>query len=49
MFKPPSYWPTHRRLFRGKGSRSVTATMIVLILSVAAAVLLVSFLRHPAV
>lgn len=49
MFKPPSHWPTHRRLFRGKGSRSVITTWIVVLLSVAAAVLLASVLRHPAV
>lgn len=48
MFKRPSYWPAHRRLFRGKGSRSMSATLLVLVLSIAAAVLLVSVLRHPA-
>lgn len=48
MFKRPSYWPARRRLFRDKGSRSMTATLLVLILSVAAAALLASVLRHPA-
>ena len=49
MFKRPSYWPARRRLFRGKPSRSMTATMVVLVLSIAAAALLVSVLRHPAI
>lgn len=47
MFKRSSYWPANRRLFRGKGSRSVAATLLVLVLSVAAAALLVSVLRQP--
>ena len=49
MLKRPSYWPAHRRLFRDRGSRSVITTWIVWILSIAAAVLLASYLRHPAV
>lgn len=48
MFKPHSYSPAHRRLFRDKAARSVITTWIVLALSVAAAVLLASYLRHPA-
>jgi hypothetical protein len=49
MRKRPSYWPTERSLFRDKGKRSVAATWIVWILSIAAAVLVASYLRHPAV
>ncbi len=48
MFNRPSHWPANLRLFRDKGSRSVIATWIVLLLSVAAAALLASVLRHPA-
>lgn len=48
MFKPSSHWPARRRLFRDKASRSVITTWIVLALSIAAAVLLISYLRHPA-
>jgi hypothetical protein len=48
MFKRPSYWPARRRLFRDKASRSVVTTWLVLALSIAAAALLVSYLRHPA-
>jgi hypothetical protein len=47
MFKRPTYWPAHRRLFRDKPSRSVITTWIVWILSIAAAVLLAGFLRSP--
>ena len=49
MFKRPSHWPADRRLFRDKASRSVITTWLVLALSIAAAVLLASYLRHPAV
>jgi hypothetical protein len=48
MIKRPSYWPAHRRLFRDKTSRSVITTWLVLALSIAAAVMLASYLRHPA-
>jgi len=47
--KRPSYWPSERSLFRDKGKRSVVATLVVWALSIAAAVLLASYLRHPAV
>jgi len=44
-----SYWPRKRGLFHDRARRSVLATWIIWVLSIAAAVLLVSFLRHPAV
>ncbi len=49
MRKRPSSWPTERSLFRDKGRRSVVATWIVWLLSIAAAVVLAGYLRHPAV
>jgi hypothetical protein len=42
MFKLPTEWPGQRHLFRDKAARSVIATWVVLALSVAAAVLLVT-------
>jgi hypothetical protein len=48
MFKRSFHWPAGRRLFRDQGSRSVITTWIVWILSIAAAVLLASVPRHPA-
>ena len=45
--KRPSYWPTERSLFRDKGRRSVAATWIVWALSVASALLVAGYLRHP--
>lgn len=48
MRKRPSYWPAERRLFREKGGRrSLVATWVVWLLSIAAAVLLASYLRQP--
>jgi hypothetical protein len=49
MRKRPSYWPTERSLFRDSGKRSIVATLIVWVLSIAAAFLLVGYLRHPLV
>ena len=49
MRKRPSYWPTERSLFRDRGGRSIVATLIVWALSIAAAFLLVGYLRHPLV
>lgn len=49
MRKRPSFWPTDRRLFLDKAKRSLAATVIVWALSVAAAILLVSVLRQPAI
>jgi hypothetical protein len=49
MFKRPSYWPADRHLFRGRGSRSVITTWIVWILSIAAAAVLATCVRYPAV
>jgi len=47
MRKRPSYWPAERSLFRDKGRRSVVATWIVWALSIAAAILVIGYLRHP--
>lgn len=47
MRKRPSYWPAERRLFRDKAKRSLLATGAVWLLSILAAVLLVSVLRQP--
>ena len=49
MRKRPSYWPAERSLFRDKGKRSVVTTWVVWALSIAAAILLASYLRQPAV
>ena len=49
MRKRPSFWPAERSLFRDKGRRSVVATWVVWALSIAAAILLASYLRQPAV
>lgn len=49
MRKAPSFWPPRRRLFRDKLKRSLLATWLVGALSIAAAILLTSYLRHPAV
>ncbi len=49
MFKRPSHWPAGRSLFREKGTRSVVAVWIVWILSIAAAALLATCVRHPSV
>ena len=49
MFKRPSVWPAGRRLFRDKATRSVAAVWLVLALSIAAATLLATCVRHPAV
>jgi hypothetical protein len=46
--KQPSFWPRRRRLFHGRKRRGMVATAAVLALSVAAAALLVSYLRQPA-
>jgi hypothetical protein len=46
--KQSSFWPRERSLFHRKGRRSVAVTVLVLALSIAAAVLLVSYLRQPA-
>jgi hypothetical protein len=46
--KQSSFWPRERRLFHGRKRRSVIVTAVILVLSIAAAVLLVSVLRQPA-
>ncbi len=43
-----SFWPRERSLFRGRKRRGMLLTAVVLALSIAAAVLLVSVLRQPA-
>ena len=47
MFKRTSPWPAYRSLLRDKGARSVIATWVVLILSIAAAALLAGLLQRP--
>lgn len=47
MRKRPSYWPAERRLFRDKAKRGLLATGAVWLLSIVAAVLLVSVPGHP--
>jgi len=47
MRKRPSYWPAERSLFHDRAKRSVVATVVVWALSIAAAVLLASYLRQP--
>ena len=49
MRKRPSHWPNERSLFRDKGQRRSVATWIVLALSIAAAILVAGFWRHPTV
>ena len=46
--KQSSFWPRERSLFHGRKRRAMFVTAVVLALSVAAAVLLVSVLRQPA-
>ena len=49
MRKRPSHWPSERSLFRDQGKRRSVAIWIVWALSIAAAVLVVGFTRHPTV
>ena len=49
MRKRPSFWPDDRSLFRDKGRRRSIATWLVLVLSIAAAVMVAGFWRYPAV
>ncbi len=48
MRKQPSFWPRERSLFLDKGKRSMVVAGVVWALSIAAAVLVVSYLRQPA-
>jgi hypothetical protein len=45
--KQTSVWPQQRHLFHGRKRRGMAVTAVVLVLSIAAAVLLVSVLRQP--
>ena len=47
MRKRVSYWPTDRSLFREKGRRRSAGVWIVLVLSIVAALLLVTLWRNP--
>jgi len=47
MRNRPSHWRTQRSLFRDKGKRSLVATWVIWALSIAAAVLLAGYWRHP--